>query len=123
MDPLDLAQRLLDAARAAGAEAADALVGRPLADFVPAEWHGRLESLVATAHLSGWRGEFPLLTPSGDTVPVEWNLSSLVEPGLLLGVATDLSERMALSRQREALLELVWGSDTERSIFGASRRR
>lgn len=28
MDPLDLAQRLLDAARAAGAEAADALVGR-----------------------------------------------------------------------------------------------
>ncbi|CAN7296991.1 response regulator [Rhizobacter sp. LjRoot28] len=83
----------------------DELVGRPLADFVPAEWHARLESLVATAHVSGWRGEFPLLTPSGDTVPVEWNLSSLVEPGLLLGVATDLSERMALSRQREALLE------------------
>ncbi|MGE5865932.1 MAG: response regulator [Rhizobacter sp.] len=84
---------------------AQALVGRPLADFVPPDWHARLASLLATANQGGWRGEFPLLTPSGDTVPVEWNLSSLVEPGLLLGVATDLSERMALSRQREALLE------------------
>lgn len=84
---------------------ADELVGRPFADLVPAEWHERLASWVATAQQGGWRGEFPLLTPAGLTVPVEWNLSSLVEPGLLLGVATDLSERMALSRQREALLE------------------
>lgn len=83
----------------------EALVGQPLARFVPVEWHGRLASFIDSARAGGWRGEFPLITRDGATVPVEWNLSSHVEPGLLLGVATDLSERVALSRQREALLE------------------
>lgn len=81
------------------------VVGQRLLDFASPEWATRIECFLGECRAGTWRGDFPLLDAGGSTVFLEWRLSGHVEPGLCLAVATDVSERVALLRQREELLE------------------
>lgn len=87
-----------------GREAAD-VTGRSLADFVPAEDRAALEGALSQARTGAWRGDFPLRSGQGVDVPMEWTLSAHAEPGQVLAIATDISDRVELQRQREDLLE------------------
>ncbi len=81
------------------------VVGVALVDFAPADWIGRIKAFLAESQIDVWRGDFPLRNAEGDLVYLEWRLSAHVEPGVSLGVANDVTERLALLRQREELLE------------------
>lgn len=85
---------------------ADEVVGHELASFAPP---GPVAALarhrVEQAQQGTWRGEFPLLDAQGTQVDVAWSLSAHVEPGAVLAIATDISERADLARRRDALLE------------------
>jgi len=87
-----------------GREAAD-VTGRALADFVPAEGRAALQLALTQARTGAWRGDFPLRSGQGVDVPMEWTLSAHAEPGQVLAIATDISDRVELQRQREDLLE------------------
>jgi hypothetical protein len=84
---------------------AGSVVGRPLADFVSPDQRARLEAALEAGRTSVWRGEFALLNAAGAPIHVEWSLSTSINSGGVLAIATDVSERMALSRQRDELLE------------------
>lgn len=84
---------------------AKAVVGRPLVDFAPSGWVGRLAAFLQQGDAETGRGEFPLLTADGRLVELEWSLSRHVEPGLQMALVHDISERLALAAQREQLLE------------------
>jgi hypothetical protein len=91
------------------------VIGRSLADLarehagVPTEaipaFADDGEASLAFAADGVWRGEFPLVTGAGGLVHLSWSLSTKLRPGAILAIATDISERIALSQQREALLE------------------
>jgi PAS domain S-box-containing protein len=83
----------------------DAVLGRRLADFAPADWQSEVCAAIERSRLAVWRGEFPLLDAAGDAVHMEWSLSANLRSGVVLAIATDISERVALSRQRDELLE------------------
>ena len=87
-----------------GREAAD-VTGKALAHFVPAEARSVLDVALAQSRTGAWRGDFPLQSAQGVDVPMEWTLSAHAEPGQVLAIATDISDRVALQRQREDLLE------------------
>ncbi len=83
-----------------------AVVGQRVIDLAPPEWAERITShLMDHREESMWRGEFPLLNTQGVELHLAWSLSTHVEPGLTLALATDISERVALTLQREQLLE------------------
>lgn len=81
------------------------LVGRCMAELAPAEWRERIASYLDQPQQGVWRGEFPLLNAQGQLIHLAWNLSAHVEPGTTMALATDISERVALTLQREQLLE------------------
>lgn len=83
----------------------EALVGQRLIDFAPAEWVVGIEDGLAQSQQGVWRGEFPLLDAQGRLVHLAWSLSSHMEPDLTLAVATNISDRVLLSQQREQLLD------------------
>jgi PAS domain S-box-containing protein len=84
---------------------AGAVLGQRVADFAPMPWRDAVREALEVSRGSLWRGEFPLLDGSGKTVDIEWNLSANLPSGAVLAIATDVSERVALSRQRDELLE------------------
>jgi PAS domain S-box-containing protein len=81
-----------------------AVIGHQLTDFVPPQHHAAAREALERSHRGVWRGEFPLLHASGNQIPTEWSMSASPS-GLTLTIATDISERIALSRQRDELLE------------------
>jgi len=95
---------------------AASVTGRPVTDFLPSAWRDAWAEALVQARDGVWRGEFPLRAADGTEVPVSWTLSMHAEPGLMLATATDVSERVELSRQREALLE------REQAARGAAER-
>lgn len=84
---------------------ANEVVGHELAAFAPAGAVASARQHVEVAQQDTWRGEFPLLDSQGSQLDVAWSLSAHVEPGAVLAIATDISERADLARRREALLE------------------
>jgi PAS domain S-box-containing protein len=105
---LDDSSRVLDANPAMLrllARTASEVVGRPVSDFVPSECHAEAERLVTHAHGADAVREFPLLTPDGRNVLLAWNVSPQIEPGVNLVVANDVSQRAALERQRQQMLD------------------
>ena len=88
----------------------EALIGQPVSAFAPQEWmtfvaahtasHEGAESPVAP-----WQGEFPLLRQDGSWIRLEWTMSGLIEPGLRVGIALDVSERFELEERRREVLE------------------
>ena len=83
----------------------EAVIGRKVADFAPAQWAERIGLYLDKSHQGVWREDFPLLDATGREVQLEWSLSAHLEPGTSLAVVTDISERAALAEQREHLLE------------------
>ncbi|RYH57780.1 MAG: hybrid sensor histidine kinase/response regulator [Alcaligenaceae bacterium] len=47
----------------------------------------------------------PLVRGDGQEILLDWSMSDQVEPGVRIGIATDLSERIDFERRREDLLE------------------
>ncbi|MGC4061618.1 MAG: response regulator [Aquabacterium sp.] len=84
---------------------ADAVVGAALADLAAPEWVERINGYLSQSQEDVWQGEFPLQDASGRTVYLAWSLSAHTEPGVSMAIATDISERLALSQQREQMLE------------------
>ncbi|MGE5149311.1 MAG: response regulator [Rhodospirillaceae bacterium] len=87
------------------ARTASEVVGHPVSDFVPAACHADAERLVTHVHGADAAREFPLLTPDGREALLEWNVSPQIEPGVNLVVASDVSQRAALERQRQQMLD------------------
>ncbi len=83
----------------------EAVVGQPVVDFAPPEWAQRIAQYLAHSQQDVWRGEFPLVDVQGRQVHLEWSLSSHIEPDLSLAIATNISDRVLLSQQREQLLD------------------
>ncbi len=85
----------------------DALIGQPVSAFAPAEWMAFVK--VHTAGMqppaTSWKGEFPLLRQDGSWIRLEWTMSGLIEPGLRVGIALDVSERFELEARRREMLE------------------
>ena len=84
------------------------LLGRAVSALAPPEWQRLVESQLnspAGVERAPWHGEFPLLTASGRPVHFEWSISSHVEPGVRIGIATDASERYELEQRRRDVLE------------------
>ena len=86
--------------------AREALLGQPLSAFAPPEWAAFVATQTTRADSGApWQGEFPLVRADGTVVPLEWNMSAHVEPGLRIGVAIDVSERRDLELRRQEMLE------------------
>lgn len=81
------------------------VIGKRVIDFAPSGWVERAEEYLDKDQQGVWRGEFPMLDAAGQWVYLEWSLSTHVEPGLSIAIVNNISERVALSRQREELLE------------------
>ncbi|HSC63758.1 MAG TPA: response regulator, partial [Caldimonas sp.] len=104
---LDGAGRIADSNAALKAmlkRSAQAVVGRRLPDFAPEEERSRIEAHLLTAQQDGWRGEFPLVDADGGVIHLARSMSPHVEQGLVMAIGTNVSERVALSLQREELL-------------------
>lgn len=90
----------------------DALVGVSLAALAQAATAAQVQSFVAQAAEAApgstnsvWRAEFPLLHADGHEIPLAWSLSPHGPTGLLVAVAVDISERLALEQARQEVLE------------------
>ena len=86
------------------------LLGRTVASLAPAHWQEFVAARMAiganaTPALSNWQGQFPFVRSDGTEMLLDWSMSDHVEPGLRIGIATDLSERIDFERRREDLLE------------------
>jgi PAS domain S-box-containing protein len=104
---IDRAGRIADsnaALRAMLKRSADDVVGRRLTDFAPEDGRSRIEAHLLVAHQDGWRGEFPLVDAEGGLIHLAWSMSPHVEQGRVMAIGTNVSERVALSLQREELL-------------------
>jgi hypothetical protein len=105
---LDEAGRFLDANPAMlsllGRPAA-AVIGRPLSDFVPADWTERVAGWMREVGDDSPRREFPVADLEGRLVHMEWSVSPHIEPRVNMAVALDISERVRLEEQRQQLLD------------------
>nr|WP_297389895.1 response regulator [uncultured Roseateles sp.] len=99
-----------------GADQGEAVAGRPLTDFVASEDQGAARGFIAMLGSEGARAEFPLRSSGGRAVPVEWTASPPIEPGICMAMASDISQRQLLARQRQELL------DRERVARGEAER-
>jgi PAS domain S-box-containing protein len=83
------------------------LVGRPVTAFSPQDWVTFVKEQAARMGVDtvSWKGEFPLLKSDGSPVELEWTVSAHIEPGLRVGIALDVSERLELERRRREVLE------------------
>ena len=90
----------------------DAIIGRPLTDFVGDADQAAARAFVTALGSDGLQAEFPLRSNDGAQVPVEWTASPPIEPGVCMAMAADISQQQVLARQRQELL------DRERSARG-----
>ena len=83
------------------------VIGRNVVGFAPPAWVPAVNGLVdKDDSAANQRGEiFALLLPNGEEVYLEWMMSAHVEPGLRVGIVSDVSARIKLEEQRESLLE------------------
>jgi PAS domain S-box-containing protein len=98
--------------------ARDAIVGKHASVFIPADHKHQSEAAARALDADGsWRGHLPLIRSDGGTVPLEWSVSRHSLPGVRLAVVTDVTERLAIEREREQLLssERAARSEAERA--------
>jgi PAS domain S-box-containing protein len=83
------------------------LAGRRISEFAPPEWCPFVAEKTGRASGDGapWGGEFPLVKADGSLVHLEWRMSSHVEPGLRIGIALDISDRIQMEERRRDMLE------------------
>jgi PAS domain S-box-containing protein len=94
----------------------DAILGRRVAEFAPAEWVDRVDAHTRGRTNVSVSEELALRAPDGSVRYVEWTSCPHIEPQLNMAVATDISTRIELERQRRQLL------DSERVARGAAER-
>jgi PAS domain S-box-containing protein len=95
-----------------------ALVSRSVLDFTPPDRREEASEIFQRLSAEGtWRGVFPLMSPSGEMVYLDWNLSRHSAPNRWLAVVSDITARLASEREREELLasERVARSEAERA--------
>jgi PAS domain S-box-containing protein len=83
----------------------EAVVGRPLQDFVLPEDAADAEALLAPDADAAGPREFGLRRSDGQCVTVEWTAAAYPDPDVVMLVATDVSQRRQLALQRQELLE------------------
>ena len=83
------------------------VIGRKVTDFAPPKWASAVKGMVDKDDLAGNQSSetFALTLPNGEEVHLEWTMSAHVEPGLRVGVVSNISARTRLEEQRENLLE------------------
>lgn len=81
------------------------LMGQAVTALAPTAWQEVVQGRMCAGPQVEWQGEFPLLRGDGKEMMLHWSMSDHVEPGLRIGIATDLSERIDFERRREDLLE------------------
>lgn len=81
------------------------LVGVPVASLAPQAWKECVRLRMESADNASSQGQFPLMRGDGQEMLLDWSMSDHVEPGIRIGIATDLSERIDFERRREELLE------------------
>jgi PAS domain S-box-containing protein len=83
----------------------ESVIGRRLADYVPAEFVPRVEAFCSPVASYLHAQEVPLKRPDGSLAYAEWNVSAQIEPGITMVVGTDVSQRVELERMRQHWLE------------------
>ncbi|MEP7057605.1 MAG: response regulator [Caldimonas sp.] len=94
----------------------DAVVGHSLMEFVAPEGLERGERFVREMESAPASVELPVQDPQGRTIHLEWSAAVPVEPHVNMAMATDVSQRVLLERQRADLLE------RERAARGAAEQ-
>ncbi len=84
---------------------AESLIGTPVAALAAPVWREFVQERTCAPTASAWHGELPLLRGDGHQLPLDWSMSEPVEPGVRIGIAKDLTERIELERRREEVLE------------------
>ncbi|APW40692.1 hypothetical protein RD110_14075 [Rhodoferax koreense] len=86
---------------------ADAVIGRSILEFVAPPDRTRVEALTSSVALNqeSARDECQFLTPAGLPVHAELSVSLPVENDLRIVAVADISDRVALERERQALLD------------------
>ena len=83
----------------------EVLKGRRLSDFVPPDFEPRVAAFSSPVPMSLKAQEIPVKRLDGSLAYVEWRVSSQIEPGVTLVVATDVSQRVELEQRRVQWLE------------------
>ena len=81
------------------------LKGRQLSEFVPRDFEPRVAEFSSPVPMSLKAQEIPVKRLDGSLAYVEWRVSSQIEPGVTLVVATDVSQRVELEQRRVQWLE------------------
>jgi PAS domain S-box-containing protein len=83
------------------------VIGKKIVDFAIPKWVSAVKALVDKEDTTAteWRETFALSLPNGEEVYLEWTMSTHVEPGLRVGIVSNISARMSFEQQRESLLE------------------
>jgi PAS domain S-box-containing protein len=82
------------------------VVGKSVADFVPADWAEQARSFLRAGKVSGSATEeLPVIAPDGERHHLKWTMSPHLEPDLNLLVAADVTEHIRLEERRQQLFE------------------
>lgn len=76
------------------------VVNHQLSGFAPSEWAHSIDAFSAHTETAPVAQQLPMFRPDGSLVYLEWNVSAQIEPGTTMVVATDVSARIELERQR-----------------------
>ncbi len=81
------------------------VVNCQLSGFAPSEWAHSIDAFSEHAETSPAAQQLPMFRPDGSLIYLEWNVSAQIEPGVTMVVATDVSARVELEKQRVERLE------------------
>ncbi|MGH6646815.1 ATP-binding protein [Aquabacterium sp.] len=81
------------------------VVNHQLSGFAPSEWARSIDAFSAHTATAPIAQQLPMFRPDGSLVYLEWNVSAQIEPGTTMVVATDVSARIELEKQRIERLE------------------
>ncbi|MET0310774.1 MAG: response regulator [Burkholderiaceae bacterium] len=84
---------------------AEAIIGKPVTDFVPADRREEVGRQMAQQEGDSIRAAFPMVDGMGTLVHMEWVVSQQAARGLRVAVISNISERVKLEQQRQELLE------------------
>src|SRR3569623_1726225 len=86
-------------------ESYDRIVTQPLAAYIPPTLDLEAARIIRLLTTEGsWRGPLPLRRAAGRMIYLERNISVRSVPGIRLAIDSDISQRLQIEREREALL-------------------
>src|SRR3569833_2109639 len=99
-------------------EASQDIIMLPLSNYIPAEFREESGRIIEALIIYGvLLGVMPVRHANGASIYLEWNMSVHSVPGIRLSIVTDISQRLEIEREREALLMRVRAAraDAERA--------